>query len=159
MPSQLLKTCHRRIMINKNLNFVATDVHLHEKCKLQDPNFIFFMSWLAFRIICFQNCDSCMCPWYRSPAIAEFAFYASFRRSATRCRSWTEARRCALPRGPSIIYFKFILNLLKIDIKHKNGSIPSHMAWNQEFLIRNDRSFQALSFEIHEKAWNANIRG
>ena len=34
------------------------------------------------------------------------------------------------------IYLKSIENLSIIHTKHKNGSIPSHVAWNQEFLRR-----------------------
>ena len=43
--------------------------------------------------------------------------------------------------------------------QHKHNSIPSHKAWNQDFLIPKDRSLQAPSFGIHERVWNAKIRG
>ena len=65
--------------------------------------------------------------------------------------------------NPSKIYRKSIENRSKIYRKsiekHKNGSIPSQMAWNWEFLIWIDRSLQYLPFEICEKAWNDDIRG
>ena len=49
-----------------------------------------------------NNSLACMSSWYRPPTVADFALHVSFRPSAAVCRAWTEGRRCALPRGPSI---------------------------------------------------------
>ena len=71
----------------------------------------------------------------------------------------------SLPHRKSIenlskIYRTSIENLSKIYRKNtKKASIPSQMEWNWEFLIWIDRSLQYLPFGMHERAWEAEIRG